>query len=343
MGARARAAVIGTGSWGTVLAALLAGNGHRVTLWARTAAEARDLAARRENRRLLPGFRLPDGVQVEHDPARALAGAALAVFAVPAQRLRENARALREHLPPDAVLVSASKGIELGSHRRPTEVLREELGADRPACALSGPNLAREIAEGLPATSVAACQDEAAAEAVRAAFMSPRFRVYTNTDVTGVELAGALKNVIALGAGMGDGFGYGDNAKAAFITRGLAEMSRLGVAAGANPLTFAGLAGLGDLAATCYSRHSRNRYVGEQLARGRPLDEIAAGMAHVAEGVTTTIGARELARELGVEMPITEGMFRVLFEGLDPHRAVEELMGRAPTHELRGITEARGG
>ncbi len=255
--------------------------------------------------------------------------------------MRGNLRTLRSHLDPDTLVLSAVKGLERDTGKRMSEVVREELpGLRRPLCVLSGPNLSREIAQGLPAATIVASEDLAVAETLREALMSPLFRVYTNEDVAGVELAGALKNIIAIGAGMCDGLGYGDNAKAGFITRGLAEIARLGVAAGAQPLTFLGLAGVGDLMATCYSPLSRNHRVGIELAKGRTLDDVLSSLGQVAEGVTTTVAARELARRYGVEMPITEMTYKVLFEGLDPRRAVAELMLRAPRHELHGVWPA---
>ena len=332
-------AVVGTTTWGTTLALVTAARGVPVRLLARTADEAAALERCRENPRFLPGHPFPEALEVHHRPAGAFDGAALVLFAVPSQRLRENVRQVRHALPRGAVVLSAVKGLEAGTGRRMSQVLGEELPPPlaEGVCVLSGPNLAREIAEGLPASTVVASRSLAAAERARDLLMSPRFRVYTSDDVVGVELAGALKNVIALGAGMCDGLELGDNAKAAFVTRGLAEITRLGVAAGANPLTFAGLAGIGDLVATCASPLSRNRSVGEQLARGRTLAEVRASMENVAEGVDTTVAALRLARDLGVEMPITQATYRVLFEGLEVHAAMEELMGRPPRREWEGV------
>lgn len=275
-----------------------------------------------------------------HDLAAALSGVDLAVLAVPSASFRENLRRVLAHLESQTVLLSAVKGLEAESGLRMSQVVRQESGNTprRATCVLSGPNLSREIARGLPAATIVACEDLSTAEEVRDALMSPSMRVYTNEDVTGVELAGALKNIIAIGAGMCDGFAYGDNAKAGFVTRGLAEITRLGVAAGANALTFIGLAGAGDLIATCYSVLSRNHKVGMELAKGRSLDEVIASLGgQVAEGVATTRAARALAARLGVEMPITEKMYAVLFDGLDPRQGVADLMGRAPKHELHGV------
>ena len=269
-------------------------------------------------------------MRVSSDAADALSGATLAVVAVPSDRMRENARRVGPHLEPDTVVVSASKGLELPSAMRMSEVLAEELPPSlHPGiCALSGPNLAKEIVQGKPASSVVAGAAPEAAEKAQAALLSARFRVYTSGDVTGVELGGALKNIVALGAGICDGLEFGENAKAAFVTRGLAEVARLGVAAGAEPLTFAGLTGVGDVIATCASRLSRNRYVGEQLALGRSWPEIRASMDNVAEGVNATEAALKIAARLGVEMPIAETTYRVLYEGLSPREAAAELMER---------------
>jgi glycerol-3-phosphate dehydrogenase (NAD(P)+) len=240
------------------------------------------------------------------------------------------------------VIASAAKGLERGSLLRMSQVLAEELPTAS-ICAISGPNLAREIAAGKPATTVIASEIPAAAERVRATLMSTRFRCYANEDIVGVEMGGALKNIVAIGAGMADGLGAGDNAKAAFITRGIAEIARLGVAAGADPLTFAGLSGIGDLVATCASTLSRNHRVGEELARGRTVDEIRAGMTDVAEGIDTTAVARELGRRLGVDLPITEQLYRVLFDEIPAAEAIEALMGREATHELGALRSLLAG
>jgi glycerol-3-phosphate dehydrogenase (NAD(P)+) len=331
-------AVVGSTSWGTVLAVMLARNGLAVRLCAYDEADAAALRRDGENARLQPGLRFPPSLTVTHEREVALEGADLLVVAVPSSTLRDNLRALRPHLDSDTLVLSAVKGLERDTGKRMSQVFQEELTDLRqPLCVLSGPNLSREIARGLPAATIVACEDLTTAEKVRDAFMSPEFRVYTNEDVAGVELAGALKNIIAIGAGMCDGFAYGDNAKAGFITRGLAEIARLGVAAGAQPLTFLGLAGVGDLMATCYSPLSRNHHVGIELAKGRTLDDVLSSLGQVAEGVTTAAAARELAQRYAVEMPITEKMYQVLFEGLDPRRAVAKLMLRAPRHELHGV------
>ncbi len=339
MGAALAVGVVGTTSWGTTLALITARQGHNVTLWARTPEEAKQLQHDRENKRLLPGFPFPTTLRVTASEDDAFGHAQLVILAVPSKSVRANVRRVRDALPHDALVVSATKGLEVSTGLRISQVLKEEL--PKPllsrVCVLSGPNLSTEVARGLPASTVVASVDTQVALAAQEALMTPLFRVYTSADVIGVELAGALKNIIALGAGIGDGLGYGNNSKAAFITRGLTEITRLGVSAGASPLTFAGLAGMGDLIATAASPLSRNRFVGEQLAKGRPLQEILASMQNVAEGVDTTAAAVKMAQELGVEMPITQAAYRILFEGLDPRQAVVELMGRAPQPEWVGI------
>ena len=330
--------VIGTTSWGTTLAVLLALKGLGAWLWARTEEEARALETGREQRARLPGVPFPAGLRVTASMEEALDGSSLAILAVPSQRLRENARQVACHLDSRTIVMSATKGLELDTCFRMSQVLAQELpeSAAR-CCVLSGPNISREIAAGMPAATVIASEDPAVADEARDLVRTPRFRVYSSRDVTGVELGGTLKNIIALGAGMNDGWGYGANSKAAFMTRGLTEITRLGIAAGAEPLTFLGLAGLGDLVATCTSVHSRNRRAGEQLARGGTLQEVRRELGGVAEGLTTTTAARELARRLGVEMPITEMTYRVLEEGLDPRTAIVELMAREPKFELEGL------
>ena len=332
-----RLAVVGTGSWGVVLACHVAALGKRVTLLARTAEEAETLRGSGGSPRVA-GLPFPPSLDVTADPA-AVAAAPIVMLVVPAQTMGENVHHLAPHLRADHILVSASKGLEIGTARRMSQVIAEaapHVPAER-VCALSGPNLAKEVAARKPTLSVVASRWLAAAEAVQALFTAPHFRLYTSTDVAGVELAGALKNVIALGAGMCDGLGAGDNAKAALITRGLAEMARLGKAIGAEPLTFSGLAGIGDLVATCTSPMSRNRTTGERLARGESLDAIARGLRQVAEGVPTTRAVRELAQRHDVEMPIGGLMYEVLFNNLPILQAGMALMQRDPKRELEGI------
>ncbi|HEX6122486.1 MAG TPA: NAD(P)H-dependent glycerol-3-phosphate dehydrogenase, partial [Ktedonobacterales bacterium] len=308
-----------------------------VVLWEHQPTRASEMERVRENRAYLPGELLPPNLRITSDLGAAVAGREVVVVVTPSQRVREHARAIAPLLSPGAVVVCASKGLELGTHLRLSQVIEREVPGGTAIAALSGPNLAKEIARGLPAAAVVASRDLEAAERARVALGTPTFRVYTSEDVAGVELGGALKNIIALGVGISDGLGYGDNAKASFMTRALAEITRLALAAGANPLTLAGLSGLGDLIATCSSPLSRNRMLGLELAQGRSVQELLAGRKTVAEGVTTTRAALELAAELGVELPITEQIARVLFEGKEVRAAVAELMVRDPKRELEGF------
>ncbi|HET6744917.1 MAG TPA: NAD(P)H-dependent glycerol-3-phosphate dehydrogenase [Candidatus Limnocylindria bacterium] len=327
--------VIGAGAWGTTLAVRLAAAQRPVTIWAHTNEANEQLSNDRENRRYLPGVIFPPNVRVATDTSFLAEPHRLYLVAVPSAHLRETIRRLASHLDSNASLLSLVKGIEEGSHRRMSEVLAEELPGRRVAV-LSGPNLAREIAEGKPAGSVVASEDAALAAEMASVLASDRFRVYTNPDVIGVELCGALKNVVALAAGMVDGLGFGDSAKAGIITRGLAEMTRLGVAAGAHQLTFAGLAGVGDLIATCMSPLSRNRRAGELLGSGLAWTDAEPMLNGVAEGVTTVRGALALAATHGVELPIAEQVAAVIHDERPPMAAVAELMGRELKDELAG-------
>jgi len=328
-------AIIGATTWGTTLGILLAQNGVPVSLLTRSEPEAQTLTSQGRNARFLPDAPFPDSLSVTSEPESALRQSSLVIIAVPSDRMRENVQRIESHLQPGAIVLSATKGLELPTAQRMSQVLEEELPANLHSgiCVLSGPNLAKEIVQGKLASTVIASHNPDAAQTAQAALMSNNFRVYTSRDVLGVELAGALKNIVALGAGIGDGMEAGENAKAAFLTRGLAEMTRLGVAAGADPMTFAGLAGIGDVVATCSSRLSRNRYVGEQLTRGQSWANIRASMDNVAEGVNATQAALVLAKELDVEMPIAEMASRVLFDGLSPREAMAELMSRPARSE----------
>lgn len=332
--------VLGDGGWGTTLALLLVRNGIPTTLWSAFPEHSEELRRTRENRRYLPGPRLPDELQLSADPFAASKGADLAVSVVPTQFLRKVAESFEDALPGDVPVVSATKGIEIETFHTPSEILAEVLG-ERPIAVLLGPSHAEEVAAGLPASVVAASGDEALARRVQATFSSDTFRVYTHSDAKGAELAGALKNVIAIAAGIADGLGLGDNAKAALLTRGIVEMARFGMAHGARAETFFGLAGIGDLATTCYSRHSRNRSVGEEIGRGQTLEQVLSEMQMVAEGVWTTralFGPESEAR--GISMPIAEQVHEVLFEGKDPREAVTELMRREPAGEMDGLADA---
>ena len=331
-------AIIGTTSWGKTLGVVLARNGLEVRLWARTEREAIALRNSGPNPTLLPGVTFPPQLSITSSLSEALAEVKAVILVVPSQTMRQNIKLVAGHLNELMLIVSAAKGLEIGSNKRMSQVIAEEIDPQfcSNICVLSGPNLSREILHDLPAASVVAAENEAVARIARQLLTVPNLCIYTNTDVIGVELGGALKNIIALGAGMADGLGYGDNAKAAFVTRGLTEMAALGVALGANPLTFSGLAGLGDLIATCASPLSRNHYVGVELTKGRSLKEITDSMTSVAEGVTTTIVAWNLAQATGLEMPITEKIYQVLYGELDPRQGAVELMAAEARHELAG-------
>lgn len=330
--------VIGSGAWGTTLALLLADKGIHTTLWEHRPQRAGEMRRRRENSLFLPGFSFPSALEVTADIERAVRGKDMLLLVTPSQRMRENLRLLTPYVGKETLLISASKGIEIGTLKRMTEIIEEELpGSQSRIAALSGPNISREVAEKKPTAAVVAACNQDVAVLARTALTGTTFRVYTASDVTGVELGGALKNIIAIGAGFNDGMGYGENAKAAFITRGLAEISRLGIAAGAHPLTFSGLAGMGDLIATCASPLSRNQQVGRRLAAGEKLSDILASTHSVAEGVYTTRAALQLAARYNVEMPIIHQLSLVLFAGLDPRQAVPELMMREPKNEMEGM------
>lgn len=329
-----RATVVGAGAWGTALASLLAQKGHRVTIWSFEDDVAESINSGQVNR-YLAGVALPESLEADTDIEVALDGAEVVVSAAPSQFVRGVMERAAGAISPDALVVSASKGIELGTLLRMDEVLEEVLpaAAMRRFCVLSGPSFAIEVARGEPTAVVVASRDGAAAVRARDVFLTPSFRVYTSTDVIGVELGGALKNVVALAAGVTAGLGYGHNSLAALITRGLAEMTRLGVAAGAEKATFYGLAGVGDLVLTCTGSLSRNRTVGQRLGQGESLDEILSDMTAVAEGVKAAEAVRELARRYGVEMPIMEQMYAIVHEGQSPSDALRTLMSREPKAE----------
>lgn len=333
-----RIAVVGAGSWGTTVAALASENAG-VTLWARRPELAEAIDEAHENPDYLPGRALPPALSATADLDAAVRDADVLVMGVPSHGYRDVLGRCSSLVGDDVPVVSLTKGVEQRSLKRMTEVTAEVLPAhhrDRIGV-LTGPNLAGEIAAGQPAASVVAFEDETLAGSMQKLFMTPRFRVYTNRDVVGCETAGALKNVIAIATGMASGLGYGDNSRAALITRGLAELTRLGVALGGQSITFLGLAGIGDLVATCTSEQSRNRTVGVQLGRGRPLEEVVAEMRMVAEGVKSTRAVLELAARHDVEMPIAEQVGRVLDDEATPADAVLELMSRAAKSELHGI------
>ena len=333
--------VIGAGAWGTTLARMVALAGHSTTLVARTHKHAESITRARENQSYLPGVTLPPVLAVTADLPGAVVEAAIVLIVVPSREVRSVATALGPLLNGDHILVSCAKGLEVETLRRLSDVIVDaaSIRTDR-VCALSGPNLSGEIAAGMPASAVVASASQEAASAVQATLSNGSFRVYTGTDVVGVEYGGALKNVVAIGAGVADGLGLGQNAKAAFITRGLAEITRLGVAAGAHPLTFSGLSGLGDLIATCQSPLSRNRSFGERLGRGMTVREATESEHHVIEGIATARAAVALSERFGVEAPIASVVTRVIDGELTVHAAIEALLSRARRPELDGAPSA---
>ncbi|HET6326037.1 MAG TPA: NAD(P)H-dependent glycerol-3-phosphate dehydrogenase [Planctomycetaceae bacterium] len=337
-----RIAILGSGAMATASAVLLSERSKcDVRIWTRTAERAAELLRDKENRRLLPGVPLPPGVRVTHTIADVVDRAELIVAAVPTRFLRETLVPLAGQIPAGLPVVSVAKGLEIGTLMRPSEIILDVLGC-REVAALGGPSHAEEIARRMPAGVVAASADTRLAAQVQQLFNTDRFRVYTNDDIVGVELAGAIKNVIAIAAGICDGLGFGDNAKSGLVTRGLVEMIRFGTALGAKAETFNGLAGLGDLVTTCFSRHSRNRHVGECLGKGQRLDQIVAEMNGVAEGITTTRSMSELASQRGIEMPIAAEVYAVLFDNKSPAEATASLMMRPPRDERQGHAPAPG-
>ncbi|QEH36695.1 Glycerol-3-phosphate dehydrogenase [NAD(P)+] [Aquisphaera giovannonii] len=327
-----RVAILGAGGMGTALALLFRPAVPEVVLWSRSDEHASAMSESRVNARHLPGIAIPPGIHITSDLPEALPGADLVVAAVPTAYLRSVMQRACGHLAADVPFLSVVKGIENATFERPSQIIVEAAG-ERPVAVLSGPSHAEEIARGLPASVVVAGRSAALNQLVQETLSHEAFRVYTNPDAVGVELAGALKNILGLAAGICDGLGFGDNAKAAMITRGLVEIRRLGVAMGGQAATFHGLAGFGDLVTTCYSPFGRNRSVGERVGRGEPLEDILAGMVNVAEGVPTTRSVHALASKIGVEMPITAELHAVLFEGKAPREAVYDLMVRLPKGE----------
>ncbi|YCA12534.1 NAD(P)H-dependent glycerol-3-phosphate dehydrogenase [Bacillus sp. AK128] len=336
--------VVGAGSWGTALAIVLADNGYQVRLWAHKAAQIDEINHKRTNEKYLPGIVLPDNVKGYTSLNQSLDGIETIILAVPTKAIREVMAQIREILKKPITIVHVSKGIEPDTFKRVSEVITEEMPADLlvDVVVLSGPSHAEEVSRRQPTTVTVACENMVSAEKVQDMFINQHLRVYTNPDVVGVEIGGALKNIIALAAGITDGLGYGDNAKAALITRGLAEIARLGVAMGANPLTFAGLTGIGDLIVTCTSVHSRNWRAGNLLGKGQSLDEVLENMGMVVEGVRTTKAAYQLARKMNVSMPITNALYDVLFNDKTPKEAVDSLMARGKTHEMEDLASILG-
>ncbi|MGE5618957.1 MAG: NAD(P)H-dependent glycerol-3-phosphate dehydrogenase [Sphingomonadaceae bacterium] len=327
--------VVNAGGWGTALSVLLAGTGCKVRLWARRPELALRIASTRENSDYLPGVRIPECVSVTSVLEEAVDGCSVVLVLPISRAMPELAARLASLVTPDQLVVSGSKGLDEATLRTGTQLLEDALGPAHRGrvAAISGPNHAEEVSRGIPTATVAACRDQEIARRIQSILSTPSFRVYTNPDVLGVELCGAVKNVVALAAGMSDGLGYGDNAKAALITRSLAEIGRLVVQMGGEPSTVAGLAGIGDLIATCTSRHSRNRAAGEAIARGKTVAEIEASSPMVVEGIPATRAVLKLARLKGVEMPITRQVHAVLFEEVDPLEGLARLMARESTSE----------
>ncbi|MBA9085376.1 glycerol-3-phosphate dehydrogenase (NAD(P)+) [Fontibacillus solani] len=334
-----KAAVLVAGSWGTALASVLADKNMEVAVWTRNEAQRDEINNNHRNDRYLPGVDLPPNLVATSDMKEAVTGAKAVVIVAPSSAVREVASMLKPYWHEDMLVVHATKGFETESLKRISTVISEELGCEEgKIVVLSGPSHAEEVVKRCPTTVVVASLDEEQASRAQDLFMNTYFRVYTNRDMLGVELAGALKNIIALGAGMSDGLGYGDNAKAALLTRGLAEITRIGVEMGANPLTFAGLAGIGDLVVTATSRHSRNWRAGFMLGEGKSLDTVLSSMGMVVEGIRTTKAAHTISEKYQVQMPIAHQLYNVLFENLDPKTAVEALMGRDRKTEMEVIT-----
>ncbi len=328
--------VIGAGAWGTTLSILLQEGGRDVALWIYEKDLAEDIKKFRENKQFLPGFLIPASIEIATEKSSVCQHSKIVIFAVPTQHLRRIAKEFSPCIEEEAIIVSASKGIEVDALKRGSEILKEEIKEGKKFAVISGPNLSKEIARGLPAATVVASENFEVAKYLQSILMLERFRVYTNLDVIGVELGGALKNVIAIASGVADGLNLGDNAKAGLLVRGIAEMTRLGIVLGAKAETFAGLSGIGDLIATCASTLSRNHYVGVEIARGRKLKEILEGMKEIAEGVLTSKAALALSKKYSVEMPIAKEVHAVLFEGKDPYSAIADLMKREPKEESAG-------
>ena len=324
--------VIGDGGWGTALALVLHRNGHRVRIWGPFQDYISTMKHRHENVKFLPGVRLPPEIELTSDKKQALDDADIVVVAVPSKFYRSVLSSFASLVPPNARVISVSKGLDPETHERLSQTAEKMLGRS-PVAVLSGPSHAEEVGRRIPTAVVISCQDHAIAKELQQVFNGPEFRIYTSDDTIGTELGGALKNVIAIAAGVSDGIGFGDNTKAALITRGLAEMTRLGVALGGKATTFSGLSGVGDLIVTCASQLSRNRGVGERLGQGEKMEQILKGMEQVAEGVWTCEVALKLAKKLGIEVPLTEQVHAVIYQEKDPKQAVQDLMMRDPRVE----------
>ena len=336
-----KVAVFVAGSWGTALCQVLADNGHQVMVWTRSEQQAEEINSRHTNAKYLPGIMLHPNIQASTSMQEVMQEASACLIVAPSAAMRQVASQMKPYWNNDMIVVHATKGFETETLDRMSEVIISELGCDQDHLAvLSGPSHAEEVVRKCPTTVVIASTSKATAERAQDLFMNDSyFRVYTNMDVIGVELAGALKNIIALGAGMSDGLGFGDNAKAALITRGLTEIARLGKEMGAHVMTFAGLAGVGDLVVTSTSKHSRNWRAGSMIGQGQAIEEVLANMGMVVEGIRTTKAAHFLAQKYHVQMPITDVLYRVLFEGLDPKTGVEQLMGRVRKYEIEEVAQ----
>lgn len=333
-----KVAVLVAGSWGTALASVLAANQLNVVMWTRSEEHAAEINDTHVNARYLPGAQLPPNIRATTSMAEAVEGASAVLIVAPSSAMRTVTHQLKAYYRPEMLIIHATKGFETESLKRMSTVIAEELECEEGnIVVLSGPSHAEEVVKRCPTTVVVASLNQKAAEAAQALFMNSFFRVYTNRDMLGVELAGAFKNIIALGAGMSDGLEFGDNAKAALLTRGLAEITRIGVEMGANPLTFSGLAGVGDLVVTATSQHSRNWRAGSLLGQGKKLDDVLGSMGMVVEGIRTTKAAYFISEKYGVQMPIADQLYHVLFQGREPRDAVEALMGRDPKTEMESM------
>ncbi|SIS37112.1 NAD(P)H-dependent glycerol-3-phosphate dehydrogenase [Salimicrobium flavidum] len=337
----AKITVLGAGSWGTALAMVLADNSHEVRLWAHRREHAEKMKETRENEKYLQDVRLPDNIHITDNLEESIDGVEYLLLAVPTKAVRDVCQSLKAHLDQPVTIIHAAKGIEPRTYKRVSEIIKEELPEEKykSIVVLSGPSHAEEVAMRQPTTVTVSSEKLEAAEEVQELFINKQFRVYTSPDLVGVELGGSLKNIIALGAGISDGLGYGDNAKAALITRGLAEVARLGTSMGANPLTFSGLAGIGDLIVTCTSTHSRNWRAGYKLGKGEDLQKVLDDMGMVVEGVRTTEAAFQMAEEQEIDMPITSGIYHILFEEANPREVVEQLMTRVRRHEMEDLVD----
>lgn len=328
-----KVAILGGGSWGTALALSLAKNGTDVDLWMRDESQCESMNYASENLKYLPGVVIPKNITATSDIEKALEGKTIVVTAIPTQCVRDTISSIKQYINKDQIIVNVSKGIEVGSLCRISQIIKELLPENEYAV-LSGPSHAEEVARDVPTTVVVASNKKVIAERVQDAFMTPKFRVYTNPDVIGVEIGGALKNIIALGAGISDGLGYGDNTKAALMSRGIVEVARLGTHLGGINATFGGLSGIGDLIVTCTSMHSRNRRAGILIGEGKSLDEVISSIGMIVEGVKTTKATYDLAKKHGIDMPITNEIYNVLYEGSDVKNAVVNLMMRNKKHEI---------